>query len=54
MRLRAHDSTDKFAKTFKLIGKDIISITTGLVISLILTIAINPAMQEELMIFFFK
>ncbi|MDO6390734.1 hypothetical protein Q4E40_11400 [Pontibacter sp. BT731] len=54
MRLRAHDSPDKFAKTFKLIGKDVLSVTIGLIISLILAIAINPVMQEELKGFFFE
>ncbi|MBJ6117622.1 hypothetical protein JAO76_05440 [Pontibacter sp. BT310] len=54
MRLRAHDSGEKFAKTFRLIGKDILSVTIGLIISLILAIAINPVMQEEVKHFFFK
>ncbi|WP_439880850.1 hypothetical protein ACSX1A_17050 [Pontibacter sp. MBLB2868] len=54
MRLRAHDSPVKFAKTFGLIGKDILSVTIGLVISVILAVAINPVIQEELMNFFFK
>ncbi|WP_276498389.1 hypothetical protein [Pontibacter litorisediminis] len=54
MRLRAHDSPVKFAKTFNLIGKDILSVTIGLIISVILAIAINPVIQEELMNFFFN
>lgn len=54
MRLRAHDSPVKFAKTFRLIGKDILSVTIGLVISVILAIAINPVIQDELVAFFFK
>ncbi|RIJ37640.1 hypothetical protein [Pontibacter oryzae] len=54
MRLRAHDSSVKFAKTFNLIGKDILSVTIGLIISIILAVAINPVIQEELMDFFFK
>ncbi len=54
MRLRAHDSTEKFAKTFNLIFKDIISVTIGLIISIILAVAINPVIQEEIMNFFFK
>ncbi|AKD02818.1 hypothetical protein POKO110462_00880 [Pontibacter korlensis] len=54
MRLRAHDSSVKFAKTFNLIGKDILSVTIGLVISIILAVAINPVIQEELINFFFK
>jgi hypothetical protein len=54
MRLRAHDSGEKFAKTFRLIGKDVLSVTIGLVISLILAIAINPVMQEEVKNFLFK
>ncbi|MDX5419182.1 MAG: hypothetical protein LPK09_08185 [Hymenobacteraceae bacterium] len=54
MRLRAHDSSVKFAKTFNLIGKDIFSVTIGLIVSVILAIAINPVIQEELMNFFFE
>jgi len=54
MRLRAHDSGEKFAKTFKLIFKDILSVTIGLIISLLLAVAINPAMQEEIKNFLFK
>jgi hypothetical protein len=54
MRLRAHDSSVKFAKTFRLIGKDILSVTIGLVISVILAIAINPVIQQEILNFFFK
>ncbi|TPE45558.1 hypothetical protein [Pontibacter mangrovi] len=54
MRLRAHDSPVKFAKTFNLIGKDIASVTVGLIISVILAIAINPVIQEELINFFFN
>ncbi|ARS37045.1 hypothetical protein [Pontibacter actiniarum] len=54
MRLRAHDSSVKFAKTFNLIGKDVLSVTIGLVISIILAVSINPVIQEELMNFFFK
>ena len=54
MRLRAHDSPVKFAKTFRLIGKDILSVTIGLIISVILAVAINPVIQQELLDFFFK
>ena len=54
MRLRAQDSSVKFAKTFSLIGKDILSVTIGLIISMILTIAINPVIQEEIYNFFFN
>jgi len=54
MRLRAHDSPVKFAKTFNLIGKDIVSVTIGLIISVILAVAINPVIQEELLAFFFE
>ncbi|MBC5774574.1 hypothetical protein H8S95_10925 [Pontibacter sp. KCTC 32443] len=54
MRLRAHDSGEKFAKTFRLIGKDVLSVTIGLIISLILAVAINPVMQEEVKSFLFK
>lgn len=54
MRLRAHDSSVKFAKTFGLIGKDILSVTIGLIISVILAVAINPVIQQEILNFFFK
>jgi hypothetical protein len=54
MRLRAHDSSAKFAKTFQLIGKDVLSVTIGLIISIILAVAINPVIQKEIMDFFFK
>ncbi|WP_299825731.1 hypothetical protein [uncultured Pontibacter sp.] len=54
MRIRAQDSAKDFRKTFKLIGKDVLSVTIGLVISVILAVAINPAMQEELLNFFFR
>ncbi len=54
MRLRAHDSPVKFAKTFRLIGKDILSVAIGLIISIILAVAINPVIQQELMNFFFE
>ncbi|MFD2999842.1 hypothetical protein ACFS7Z_05690 [Pontibacter toksunensis] len=54
MRLRNHDSSTKFGKTFNLIGKDILSVTIGLVISIILAVAINPVIQQELVDFFFK
>ncbi|MFD2513991.1 hypothetical protein ACFSRY_08950 [Pontibacter locisalis] len=54
MRLRAHDSSVKFGKTFGLIGKDILSVTIGLIISIILAVAINPVIQEELVNFLLK
>ena len=54
MRLRAQDSTEKFAKTFRLIGKDVLSVTIGLIISVILAVSINPVMQKEVMDFLFK
>lgn len=54
MRLRAQDSSVKFAKTFTLIGKDILSVTIGLIVSMILTIAINPVIQKEIYDFFFN
>ena len=54
MRLRAHDSGVKIAKTFNLIGKDILSVTIGLIISVILAVAINPVIQEEIINFFFN
>lgn len=54
MRLRAHDSSVKFGKTFSLIGKDIASVAVGLIISIILAVAINPVIQQELLDFFFK
>ncbi|WP_192822571.1 hypothetical protein [Rufibacter sp. LB8] len=52
MRIRSRDSTTKFAKTFKLIGKDIFSVALGLLISILLAIAINPAIQEEIKAYF--
>ncbi len=54
IRIQSQDSGEKFAKTFKLIGKDIASVTIGLIISVILAIAINPVIQEELINFLFK
>ncbi|WP_299818407.1 hypothetical protein [uncultured Pontibacter sp.] len=54
MRLRAHDGPVKFAKTFRLIGKDILSVSIGLIISIILAVAINPVIQQELINFFFE
>lgn len=54
MRLRNQDSTAKLGKTFNLIGKDILSVTIGLVISIILAVAINPVIQQELLAFFFE
>ncbi len=54
MRLRAQDTSVKFGKTFGLIGKDILSVTVGLIISIILAVAINPVIQDELVNFFFK
>lgn len=54
MRLRAQDSPLKFAKTFNLIGKDILSVAIGLIISIILAVAINPVIQQELLEFLFK
>lgn len=54
MRLRAQEGGTKLAKTFRLIGKDILSVTIGLIISIILAIAINPVIQQELMNFLFR
>ena len=54
MRIQAQDKGTKFAKTFKLIGKDILSVTIGLIISVILAVAINPVIQEEIKNFLFK
>ncbi|PRY15004.1 phosphate/sulfate permease [Pontibacter ummariensis] len=54
MRLRAQDSSQKFAKTFGLIGRDIASVTVGLIISVILAVAINPVIQDEIIAFFFE
>ncbi|WP_202621771.1 hypothetical protein [Pontibacter russatus] len=54
MRIRYSGGTSKLGKTFKLIWRDILSVTIGLIISVILAIAINPVMQEELIDFFFK
>ncbi|ALJ01320.1 hypothetical protein DC20_08485 [Rufibacter tibetensis] len=54
MRIRAKDPGAKFSKTFILIGRDIFSVTIGLLISVILAIAINPAIQQEIRNFFTK
>ncbi|MCC9138527.1 hypothetical protein ACFSKU_07980 [Pontibacter silvestris] len=54
MRIRAQDSSVKFAKTFNLIGKDVLSVTIGLVISVVMAVAINPVIQEEIINFLFK
>ncbi|WP_347159893.1 hypothetical protein [Pontibacter chitinilyticus] len=54
MRLRAHDNSTKFAKTFSLIGKDVVSISIGLIISIILAVSINPVFQQSIMDFMFK
>ncbi|MHA6248600.1 hypothetical protein ACXYMU_11725 [Pontibacter sp. CAU 1760] len=54
MRLRNQEGSTKLAKTFNLIGKDILSVTIGLVISIILAVAINPVIQQEIVDFFFK
>ncbi|WP_187263432.1 hypothetical protein [Pontibacter beigongshangensis] len=54
MRVRAQDANDKFTKTFRLIGQDILSVTLGLIISVILAVAINPVIQEEIKNFLFK
>lgn len=54
MRIRAQDSSAAFSKTFLLIGKDVLSVAIGLIISVILAVAINPVMQQELLDFFFK
>ncbi|WP_242921644.1 hypothetical protein [Pontibacter liquoris] len=54
MHIQSHDKSVKYIKTFRLIGKDILSVTIGLVISVILAIAINPVMQKEVMDFLFK
>ncbi len=54
MHMQSQDKTVKYIKTFRLIGKDIISVTIGLVISVMLAVAINPAMQQEIKDFMFK
>ncbi|QCR24673.1 hypothetical protein [Pontibacter sp. SGAir0037] len=54
MRIRAQDSAVHIGKTFKLIGKDVVSVTIGLIISIILAVAINPVMQEELKSYLLK
>ncbi|MFC6996558.1 hypothetical protein [Rufibacter roseus] len=53
IRIRSRESTSKFSKTFKLIGRDIFSVSIGLIISVILAIAINPAIQAEIKAFLF-
>ncbi|MFT2009682.1 hypothetical protein ACMA1I_13465 [Pontibacter sp. 13R65] len=54
MRIRAQDKSAKFAKTFSLISRDIVSVAIGLIISVILAVAINPVIQEEIKAFLFK
>lgn len=54
MRIRNTGGTSKLQKTLKLIGRDILSVAVGLIISVILAVAINPVIQEELLNFFFK
>ena len=54
MRIHAHDKSGKFAKTFRLIGKDILSVTIGLIISVILAVAINREIQDEIAGYLFK
>ncbi|NDK54855.1 hypothetical protein [Pontibacter fetidus] len=54
MHIQSQDKSVKYIKTFRLIGKDILSVTIGLIISVILAVAINPVMQKEVMDFLFK
>jgi phosphate/sulfate permease len=54
MRIRAQEGSAKLAKTFSLIGRDILSVTIGLIISVIMAIAINPVIQKEIFSFFFE
>lgn len=54
MRIQSQDKGEKFAKTFRLIGKDILSVAIGLIISIILAVAINPVIQDEIVNFLFK
>ncbi|MDX5346993.1 MAG: hypothetical protein LPJ89_05450 [Hymenobacteraceae bacterium] len=56
MRIRSSDEKRKarLVKTFQLIGKDILSVTIGLLISIILAVAINPVIQEEIKNYLFK
>jgi hypothetical protein len=54
MHIQSHDKSKKYIKTFKLIGRDIMSVTIGLIISVILAVSINPVMQKEITDFFFK
>lgn len=52
MRIRTQDSVSKISKTFRLIWKDLLSVSFGLLISILLAIAINPSIQEEIFSFF--
>ena len=52
MRIRTQDPVSKMSKTFRLISKDLLSVTFGLLISILLAIAINPSIQEEILDFF--
>lgn len=51
IRIRSRDSSAKFSKTFALIGRDVFSVAVGLVISILLAVAINPAIQDEIKLF---
>ncbi|HSI90545.1 MAG TPA: hypothetical protein VK927_05475, partial [Adhaeribacter sp.] len=52
MKISHLDPSRNFSKTFKLISKDILAVTIGLIISVILAVAINPLIQEEIVNYF--
>lgn len=52
MRIRSQDLGNKLNKTLRLIGKDLLSVAFGLLVSILLAIAINPNIQEDIKAFF--
>lgn len=52
MRIRSQDLGTKLNKTLRLIGKDLLSVAFGLLVSVLLAIAINSNIQEDIKAFF--
>jgi hypothetical protein len=52
MRISQHSGATRYVRTFKLIGKDILAVAIGLIISIMLAAAINPAIQAEIGAYF--
>jgi hypothetical protein len=51
MRIRSQDPGTKINKTLLLIGKDLLYVSFGLLISILLAVGINPAIQQEVLDF---